>query len=135
MAHAVYGEGTPLAARWAKRRLADLWVGRVDKVLTAFAAHRQRGEAVEEALTSYTNHQHRRCYAEYRARGLQIGSGTTESGCKPVITARLKQAGMIWSLAGARAVAAVRTWAKSGRWQEALARRPPRQRTYHRHAA
>jgi len=135
VAHAAYGEGTPLARRWAKRRLDDLWAGRVDKVLKAFAAHQQRGQAVEEAVTYYTNHRRRMCYAEYRARGLQIGSGTTESGCKQVITARLKQAGMIWSLPGARAVAAVRTWAKSGRWQEAMALRPPRQRTYRRHAA
>lgn len=135
VAHAVYGEGTPLAKRWAKRRLDDLWEGDVGKVLKAFAAHRQRGQAVQEALTYYTNHQHRMRYGEYRARGLQIGSGTIESGCKQVITARLKQAGMIWSLSGARAVAAVRTWVKSGRWQEALALRPPRQRTYQRRAA
>ncbi len=134
-AHAVYGEGTPLARRWAKRRLDDLWAGRVAKVLTALAAHRARGEAVEEALTYYTNHQHRMRYDEYRARGLQVGSGSIESGCKQVITARLKQAGMVWSLDGARAVAAARTWLKSGRWAEATAVQPPRRRTYHRKAA
>lgn len=135
VAHAVYGEGTPLARRWAKRRLADLWAGRVDKVLTACLAHQQRSQAVEEAITYYTNHQHRMRYAEYRARGLQIGSGSIESGCKQVIAARLKQAGMRWSLAGARAVAAVRTWVKSRRWHEAMALRCPRQRTYQRQAA
>jgi hypothetical protein len=74
-------------------------------------------------------------YADYRARGLQIGSGTRESGGKQIITARLKQAGMIWSLAGARAVAAVRTWLKSDRWPEAMPLRPLRQRTYQRRAA
>lgn len=135
VAHAVYGEGTPLARRWAKRRLDDLWEGRVGKVLKAFAAHRQRGQAVEEAITYYTNNEQRMRYHEYRARGLQIGSGTIESGCKQIVTARLKQAGMIWSLAGARAVAAVRTWLKSDRWQEAMALRPRRQRTYQRQAA
>ena len=134
-AHAVYGEGTPLAKRWAKRRLAELWAGQVPKVLAALRRHQQGGPAVAEALTYYTNHQHRMAYAQYRARGLPIGSGTMESGCKQIITARLKQAGMIWSLAGARAVAAVRTWLKSGRWHEAMALRPPPQRTYQRHAA
>jgi hypothetical protein len=44
-------------------------------------------------------------YPEYRARGLQIGSGSIESGCKHVIAARLRQAGMIWNREGARAVA------------------------------
>ena len=48
-------------------------------------------------------------YPEYRAWGIQIGSGVVESGCKHVIVARLKQAGMIWQVAGARAVATVRT--------------------------
>ncbi len=135
VAHAVYGEGSPLAKRWAKRRLDELWDGQVGKVRKAFAAHQHRGAAVEEAITYYTNNEHRMRYADYRARGLQIGSGSIESGCKQVITARLKQAGMIWSLDGARTVAAVRTWLKSGRWAEASALRPPRQRAYQRQAA
>jgi len=134
-AHAIYGDGTPLASRWAKRRLDDLWDGKVDSVLRALATHRQRGAAVEEAISYYTNHRQRMRYAEYRARGLQIGSGSIESGCKQVITARLKQAGMIWALDGARAVAAVRTRLKSGRWPEAIALRPPRRRAYQRKVA
>ena len=69
-------------------------------------------------------------YAAYRARGLHIGSGSVESACKQVVTARLKQAGMIWSADGAAAVATVRAWLKSDRWEEAMALRPPRQRTY-----
>ncbi len=55
----MYGEGTPLATRWAKRRLAELWAGQVPKVLAALRRHQQRGPAVEDALTSYTNQQHR----------------------------------------------------------------------------
>ncbi len=129
VAHAVYGEGTPLAKRWAKRRLDDLWGGDVGKVLKAFAAHRQRGQG-QEALTYYTNHQHRMRYGEYRARGLQIGSGTIESGCKR-ITPRASKGGHDLVLSGR----AGGTWVKSGRWQEALALRPPRQRTYQRRAA
>ena len=66
-------------------------------------------------------------YAAYRARGLQIGSGSVESGCKQLVTARLKQAGMIWSADGAAAVATVRAWLKSDRWAEALAVRTIRQ--------
>jgi len=135
VAHAIYGAGAPLARRWAQRRLADLWAGRVDKVLKAFAAHLPRGQALAEAITYYTNHQQRMRYGEYRARGLQIGSGSIESGCKQVIVARLKQAGMRWSLPGARAVAAVRTRLKSARCPEMLALRLPRLRTYQRQAA
>ncbi len=135
VAHAAYGEGTALAKQWARARLDELWEGRVEAVLHAFRAHRHAGKPVEEALTYYTNNRERMRYADYRARGIQIGSGMIESGCNHVIGARLKQAGMIWQVAGARAVATVRTWLKSGRWAEAMALRPPRHRAYQRQAA
>ena len=53
-----------------------------------------------------------------------------ESGCKQLVGARLKQAGMIWEAPGAEAVATVRAWLKSGRWAEAMALRPARGRSY-----
>ena len=135
VAGAVYGEGSDLAAQWAKARLDELWDGNVADVLAAFRAHRSAGKPVQEAITYYTNNQARMRYPDYRARGIQVGSGTIESGCHHVIGARLKQAGMIWQLDGARAVATVRTWLKSGRWAEAMALRPPRHRAYQRAAA
>jgi hypothetical protein len=39
---------------------------------------------------------------------------------------------MLWSEAGAAAVVAVRAWLKSGRWNEAMALRPPPRRSNHR---
>jgi hypothetical protein len=67
---------------------------------------------------------------------LQIGSGSVESACKQLVSARLKQAGMIWDATGAEAVATVRAWLKSARWEEAVALRGVRRRTYRRrHAA
>jgi len=131
-AHAIYGEGTDLAKRWAREQLAVLWDGKVLDVIATLQTHAGAGAAVAEAITYYTYHQGRMHYAEYRARGMQIGSGSIESGCKQVIGARLKQAGMIWAAEGAVAVATVRTWLKSGRWEEAMALRPRRQRTYQR---
>jgi hypothetical protein len=76
-------------------------------VLEALQPHAGRGDAVDEAISYYQNHQHRMAYATYRARGLQIGSGTIESACKQLVSARLKLAGMIWNTAGAEAVAVV----------------------------
>jgi hypothetical protein len=125
---AIYGEGSSLAKQWVNQQLTQLWDGAVLDVLTALHAHASAGEAVEEAITYYTYHQGRMRYAEYRARGMQIGSGSIESGCKQVVGARLKQAGMIWAVEGATAVATVRSWLKSGRWAEAMALRPARQR-------
>jgi len=70
--------------------------------------------------------------AAHRARGLQIGSGTIESACKQLVSTRLKLAGIIWDAEGAEAVAVVRAWLKSERWDEAMRLRPPLQRTYRR---
>ncbi len=135
VAHACYGEGTAAATTWAETRLNELWNGEVERVLAALESLEGRAEAGREATTYLTNNRERMRYATFRAAGLQVGSGSIESGCKQVIGARLKQAGMLWSRAGARSVAKARAWWKSGRWEEALALLPPRQRSYHRKAA
>lgn len=134
-AHALYGEGTDLAKHWAKQHLDLLWDGQVATVIAHLEAEASRKAAIQDTLTYFRNQQQRMHYDRYRADGLQIGSGTIESGCKHVIAARLKQAGMIWSLDGARFVAKLRTRLKSRRWVETLALRPAPHRTYHRKAA
>jgi Uncharacterised protein family (UPF0236) len=128
-ASAVHGEGTPARERWAKQHLEALWEGRVDAVLAALQPSAGDGGAVDAAISYYRTQRARMDYPSYRARGLQIGSGTIESTCKHLVSARLKQAGMIWSERGAEAVVAVRAWLKSERWAEAMALRPiPRRR-------
>jgi hypothetical protein len=95
VAHAVYGEGSDLAKQWAKDRLDELWEGQVDELLRHCQEHASAGEAVQQAITYYTNNKDRMRYPEYRAKGLQIGSGTVESGCKHVIGARLSGRGPV----------------------------------------
>jgi hypothetical protein len=131
-ASAIWGESSPQRAAWAHGQLEALWAGKVAEVVRELEQWRERGEAVAVALSYYTTHQGRMDYASYRARGLQIGSGSVESACKQLVSARLKQAGMIWDAAGAEAVAAVRAWLKSERWEEALALRGVRTRSYRR---
>jgi hypothetical protein len=132
-AHAIYGEGTDLAKQWAHDRLDELWEGHFNTVMAQFQAHAKHA-AVQDAITYYTNNEKRMRYPDYRAKGLQIGSGSIESGCKHVIAARLKQAGMIWNIEGARAVAKVRSRWRSHRWSETIALRPPPHRSYQRKA-
>ncbi len=134
-ASAIWGEASCQRAAWAHAQLDLLWEGKVDKVLVELVRWRERGEAVEAALSYYTTHQTRMDYASYRARGLQIGSGSVESACKQVVTARLKLSGMIWQASGAAAVAEVRAWLKSERWEEAIALRGVRRRSYRRKQA
>ncbi len=134
-ASAIWGEASAQRGEWAHAQLELLWQGKVAEVLLDLEQWRERGEAVEAALSYYTEHQTRMDYASYRARGLQIGSGSAESACKQVVSARLKGAGMIWEAAGAEAVAMVRAWLKSERWEEAMALRRVRKRGYRRKQA
>jgi hypothetical protein len=131
-ASALFGETSELRVRWAKQQLDALWQGKVLEVVAALQPYAQGSEAVEAAISYYTTHQARMDYASYRARGLQIGSGTIESACKQLVSARLKLAGMSWDEQGAEAVAVVRAWLKSERWGEAARLRPPPKRTYQR---
>jgi hypothetical protein len=133
-AAAIHGEGTAAAAAWARSELDLLWSDQAASVIEHLEPHVGKGEAVEKAHTYLTNNLERMQYATYRAEGLQVGSGSIESGCKHVLGARLKQAGMMWSRDGAQAVAKVRARLKSGRWDETIAQRPPLQRGYVRRA-
>ena len=105
------GEDSAQVEAWVEARKGELWEGGVEKVRAALSA----GESTSELRYFETNRRRMR-YAEFRARGYPIGSGTVESACKRVIGARLKQAGMRWSKAGAQAVLNLRTQLLSGRW-------------------
>ena len=131
-ATAIFGPSSDLRTRWAKQQLDALWDGQVAEVLGALEPYRAKGDGVTDAVRYYTTHQARMDYPAYRARGLQIGSGTIESTCKQLVSARLKLAGMIWDSDGAEAVAVVRAWLKSDRWDEAMRLRPPPRRIYQR---
>lgn len=122
-AQALFGEGSAAAKDWEQAREAELWAGRVEKVLGALqealpAAEGEARQVVQEQITYFTNQCHRMRYDEYRACGYQIGSGTVESACKRVIGHRLKQAGMIWSEEQAVAVATIRAALLDGRWDD-----------------
>lgn len=136
VAQAAWGEGSAEGQEWAEKRLDELWEGKVEEVIRSCQEQATRaGEAAHQAVTYYTNNRERMRYPEYREKGIQIGSGTVESGCKHVIGCRLKGAGMSWNVEGARAVAHLRARLKSGRWEETIAQRPPPSRTYTHHLA
>ena len=59
-----------------------------------------RSEVYREQTQYFRNHQHRMDYPRYIANGWQIGSGPVESGCKRLVTQRLKGAGMRWKERG-----------------------------------
>jgi hypothetical protein len=133
VAHASYGEGSDMAQEWAAARLDELWHGDFDDVLRAFRDHvtpEWDDDPARQAINYFQNNRHRMCYPAFRDQGYQIGSGTIESGCKRVIGARLKQAGMTWTVDGARQVIKARAMHLSGEWDDFCSHRPPPRRTY-----
>ncbi len=111
---------------WTKQLRTDLWEGKLDQVIAAFdrfTEHQRAGEAATKAVTYFTNNQHRMDYPTYRAQGYQIGSGTIESGCKQIVSQRLKVAGAIWDLDNAIKTAKARAALLSGQWDTITSRR------------
>jgi hypothetical protein len=47
-------------------------------------------------------------YVDFTARGLFVGSGVVEAGCKSIIGARMKKSGAKWSVRGANGIIALR---------------------------
>jgi hypothetical protein len=73
-----------------------------------------------QAVTYFCNNRERMRYDRFRAAGYMIGSGTIESGCKQVLTHRLKLPGLPgaqWTVGGAVHTAKARAAWLSASWQ------------------
>lgn len=84
-----------------------LWEGDIPSILKAVKRHQKKAlnpEAVHKAAGYFQRNKHRMRYAHFRGKGLCIGSGVVEAACKTVVTQRMKQSGMFWSLGGAEAI-------------------------------
>src|SRR5690349_7273761 len=92
---------------WLAARLEDLDYGDIDGICNAARAYPFTGgnkDELDTALGYYENHARRMRHHWFRTRGLFVGSGAVESGCKAVIGQRLKLSGMRWTVAGADAI-------------------------------
>ena len=97
--------------QWLAARLEDLDYGDIDGIEAAVRKYPLEGvkkDEVEKELGYFLNNAPRMRYRWFRSRGLFVGSGVVESGCKAVIGQRLKMSGMRWTVAGADAIATLR---------------------------
>ncbi len=117
IAEAVFSQETEKQT-WLQMTKDWLWQGNIRKVIQAcqhYLDHSLAADAAQRAVTYYSNNQHRMDYDEYRKKGYCIGSGTVESACKQIATARLKIAGARWTFSGANATAKARAaWLSDG---------------------
>jgi hypothetical protein len=119
-----FGDGSPRAAQWTGRIAADLKAGHVQAVLARLHHLQPRAPdaaaARDAVVRYYTTHAHRMQYDDYLRLGYGIGSGAVESAHKQVVHARLRQAGMRWSVRGAQHVLALRTLLLNGTWAQTI---------------
>ena len=117
-ARILYGEHSRKTPQWATAIVDSLRAGKIDDVIAMLQRIRpkrsSRGhqllceEAVADLLSYDSDNRTRMRYHEYLAKGYGIGSGAIESAHKQLTHARMRQAGMRWSEAGARNLLALR---------------------------
>ncbi len=127
MAQALFGVGKEASA-WARRMrrwLRDKPRGAFRVLHSAAALANLRGlrrGLAKQYRSAYRYLRERLAfldYADYRRRGLPIGSGITEAACKIVFSYRFKQSGMTWSLAGGQTILDLRLLRLSQVWNPA----------------
>ena len=115
-----YGDGSAQADQGVHGIAEDLRAGKVQDVIARLKRLRPKTAELRESLAGliryYSQNVSRMQYDGYLRLGYGIGSGAVESAHKQVIHARLRQAGMRWSAAGARRLLALRLLLLNDHW-------------------
>lgn len=124
-AEAIFGKKEQRANRWHAKYRARLLEdpGGLESLLRSLRRYRKsmragsdRRQVVERVIRYYGRNRERMRYAEFRARGLPIGSGVVEAACKCIVNSRLKRSGMRWTRPGGQHVLNLRVRVQSGEW-------------------
>ena len=129
VADAVWGEGSAKAKEWAEAAIENHLIrGDVTGLLAAIGSlpkiaplPGQNKSTPEKAMEYFQNNAGRMSYPQYRARGMEIGSGVAESSGRRVVGCRCKGPGMRWSEEGVTAIIALRTQVLNNRYDAAIA--------------
>ncbi len=124
-AEAIFGKKAQAASRWHAKYRALLLEdpGALDSVLRSLRYYRkslrsgsERRQVVARVIRYYGRNRARMRYADFRTRGLPIGSGVVEAACKCIVNSRLKRSGMRWTREGGQHVLNLRVRVQSGEW-------------------
>jgi hypothetical protein len=120
---AVFGEQSPEGKGWVEDRVDQLWAGEVQKVEAALQVldldQERWPDEVRQAPGYFAGNRKRMRYAEFRAEGYPIGSGTVESGINTVVHHRMKRPGRGWERSNGQAMLAGLGELHSGRFDRA----------------
>lgn len=111
------------ASDWLASLRSALWQGDLPTVIRACEKLAPLSATATQAATYFRNNADRMQYDRFRAQGYMIGSGTVESGCKQIVTQRLKRSGAQWHVPGANQTAKARAAWLSGHWDYLCAQR------------
>ena len=124
-AEAVFGKGTDEAKFWYGRyaRLLKDKDDGAQRAIRSMAYHAKRSglsaarkAALAVQQTFFARNHPRMTYADFRRRGLPIGSGPVEAACKTLVKTRMCRSGMRWTRQGGQNILDLRTYVKSNRW-------------------
>ncbi len=121
-AKVIYEDGNEDKGKWIDKIITGIKDGKVDETINSINPDTYKDKSIAEevmGLKNYLlNNRSRINYKDFEDKGYFIGSGAIESGNKCVIQARLKGAGMRWSIAGAQQIATLRAAKKSKHWDK-----------------
>jgi hypothetical protein len=129
VANAIWGEGSAKSKEWAEAAIENHLIrGDVKGLVAAIGGlpkiapvPGENRSTPERAMEYFQNNAQRMRYPEYRARGLEIGSGVAESSGRRVVGCCCKGPGMRWSEEGVRAVVELRRQVLNNRYDSAIA--------------
>jgi hypothetical protein len=109
------GAEVPLQfARW-KKQMREGKIRSIVAQAQALTTEANREQA-EKQLNYFRNNFEAMRYDLFRSKGMFIGSGVIEAGCKSVVGKRCKQSGMFWSVSGAENILTLRIARQNGRY-------------------
>ncbi len=128
VARAAFGEGSGKAKIWAEEKIGGYLIrGDAEGLVSAIMAlppvpppPGQNRSIPEQGAEYFRNNAERMRYPEYRARGMEIGSGAIESAGKRVVGQRCKWAGTRWTEYGLQAILTLRTDVLNSRYDSAV---------------
>lgn len=108
--------------RWMMVHQDMLDGGKIEELVVAIRSIDSSNAEVVETIriesSFFEKHTERMRYPAFRRRGLFVGSGVIEAGCKTLIGSRCKQSGMFWTVRGANAILALRCCRFNGRFED-----------------
>ncbi len=123
VAKVIFGISSEIGLRKAKQWRDDLEAGNIDRIIGDLEVFRKQEPASETCIKYLQTNRQRMRYPEFKNQGLCTSSGVVEAGCKWAIGARLKRAGMHWTISGANAIIALRASRLSARFDDYWTRR------------